>query len=172
MPEIASVILPLKLPFVAIDFVIFFVPEFSCAFVWERKEKATTANIIGFMLRVYLNQCCKYRNFNNVAKNKTDKRDERLHLVIEGNTALLTSILNNVFKALFFVTLNKLKNMLTTIKGVYNNGSIILEETPEVNRPVEVLVTFIKPIAESTLYKIISWIADRKVIGNASSLDC
>ena len=40
--------------------------------------------------------------------------------------------------------------MLTTIKGVYNNGSIILEETPEVNRPIEVLVTFVKPIAEDS----------------------
>ena len=27
--------------------------------------------------------------------------------------------------------------MLTTIKGIYNNGQVILEEQPETNEPVE-----------------------------------
>ena len=36
--------------------------------------------------------------------------------------------------------------MLTTIKGIYNNGEITLEENPEVTEPVEVLVTFVKEV--------------------------
>lgn len=32
--------------------------------------------------------------------------------------------------------------MFSTIKGIYNNGQITLEECPETNKPVEVLVTF------------------------------
>jgi hypothetical protein len=32
--------------------------------------------------------------------------------------------------------------MLSTIKGIYNNGQLVLEEAPEVSGPVEVLVTF------------------------------
>ncbi|SFQ43140.1 DUF2281 domain-containing protein [Parafilimonas terrae] len=36
--------------------------------------------------------------------------------------------------------------MLSTIKGVYNKGQIILEEHPEINKPVEVLVTFTEDI--------------------------
>jgi hypothetical protein len=38
--------------------------------------------------------------------------------------------------------------MLTTIKGVYNNGAIILEETPPTNKPVNVLVTFTESLSE------------------------
>ncbi len=36
--------------------------------------------------------------------------------------------------------------MLATIKGIYNNGEITLEENPEVTQPVEVLVTFVKEV--------------------------
>ncbi|MFP5039370.1 hypothetical protein [Parasediminibacterium sp. JCM 36343] len=36
--------------------------------------------------------------------------------------------------------------MLTTIKGVYHNGQIILEEAPDTSMPVEVLVTFTKDV--------------------------
>jgi len=32
--------------------------------------------------------------------------------------------------------------MPSTIKGIYKNGQVILEETPEINGPAEVLVTF------------------------------
>ncbi|HMR84924.1 MAG TPA: hypothetical protein PKE30_17380 [Niabella sp.] len=38
--------------------------------------------------------------------------------------------------------------MLTTIKGVYNNGQIILEELPETDKPVEVLVTFTEKVVK------------------------
>ena len=37
--------------------------------------------------------------------------------------------------------------MLTTIKGIYNNGEITLEEKPDITRPVEVIVTFIEEYA-------------------------
>lgn len=33
--------------------------------------------------------------------------------------------------------------MLTTIKGYYDHGQIVLEETPQVNTKTEVIVTFI-----------------------------
>jgi len=36
--------------------------------------------------------------------------------------------------------------MLTTIKGIYINGEITLEEKPEVTQPMEVLVTFTKEV--------------------------
>lgn len=36
--------------------------------------------------------------------------------------------------------------MLTTIKGVYKNGQIILEEAPPTTKEVEVLVTFTEKI--------------------------
>lgn len=36
--------------------------------------------------------------------------------------------------------------MLTTIKGIYNNGQIILEELPSTKEPVEVFVTFTQKI--------------------------
>jgi hypothetical protein len=36
--------------------------------------------------------------------------------------------------------------MLSTIKGIYNNGEITLEEHPEVTQPIEVLVTFVKEV--------------------------
>ncbi|MFT4152901.1 hypothetical protein [Parafilimonas sp.] len=36
--------------------------------------------------------------------------------------------------------------MLPTIKDVYKNGQIILEEQPEINEPVDVLVTFTEDI--------------------------
>ncbi|HWB25615.1 MAG TPA: hypothetical protein VG738_09050 [Chitinophagaceae bacterium] len=36
--------------------------------------------------------------------------------------------------------------MLTTVKGTYNNGQVMLEEAPETNGPVEVLVTFTREI--------------------------
>jgi len=32
--------------------------------------------------------------------------------------------------------------MLQTIKGIYNNGRLTLEEMPEISEPAEVLVTF------------------------------
>jgi len=44
--------------------------------------------------------------------------------------------------------------MLTTIKGIYNNGEITLEEKPAVQEPVKVLVTFVeeeKPIGKKPL---------------------
>ena len=37
--------------------------------------------------------------------------------------------------------------MLNAIKGIYNNGQVTLEETPETSEPVEVLVTFTKDIS-------------------------
>lgn len=36
--------------------------------------------------------------------------------------------------------------MFSTIKGIYNNGQITLEECPETNKPVEVLVTFTEDV--------------------------
>lgn len=42
--------------------------------------------------------------------------------------------------------------MLTTIKGVYDNGVITLDEQPAVTSPVEVLVTFTE-IASKIEYK-------------------
>ncbi len=36
--------------------------------------------------------------------------------------------------------------MLTAIKGIYNEGQVILEETPHTTGPVEVLVTFTKDV--------------------------
>ena len=36
--------------------------------------------------------------------------------------------------------------MLTTIKGIYINGEITLEEKPEATQPMEVLVTFTKEV--------------------------
>jgi hypothetical protein len=36
--------------------------------------------------------------------------------------------------------------MLTTIKGIYNNGKITLEEKPEVTQPTKVLVTFVEEV--------------------------
>ncbi len=38
--------------------------------------------------------------------------------------------------------------MLATIKGVYENGHIILEELPETSTKMEVFVTFTKPILQ------------------------
>jgi len=34
--------------------------------------------------------------------------------------------------------------MLTTIKGIYNNGEITLEEKPAVTKPMQVIVTFME----------------------------
>ena len=34
--------------------------------------------------------------------------------------------------------------MLTTIKGIYDNGNIILEETPHVPSKTDVIVTFLE----------------------------
>ena len=39
--------------------------------------------------------------------------------------------------------------MLTTIKGIYINGEITLEEKPEATQPMEVLVTFTKEVSLS-----------------------
>ncbi len=39
--------------------------------------------------------------------------------------------------------------MLTTIKGIYNNGEITLEEKPVITQPVEVLVTFVEEVKEN-----------------------
>lgn len=36
--------------------------------------------------------------------------------------------------------------MLSAIKGVYNNGHIVLEECPETTHPIEVLITFTREI--------------------------
>ena len=36
--------------------------------------------------------------------------------------------------------------MFTTIKGVYNNGELTLEEKPDITQPMEVLVTFMKEV--------------------------
>ncbi len=43
--------------------------------------------------------------------------------------------------------------MLNAIKGIYNNGQVILEETPETAEPVEVLVTFTKDIVPTQIKK-------------------
>jgi hypothetical protein len=38
--------------------------------------------------------------------------------------------------------------MLTTIKGVCSNGTIVLEQTPATDKPIEVFVTFTGEIVE------------------------
>jgi hypothetical protein len=40
--------------------------------------------------------------------------------------------------------------MLATIKGIYENGKIILDELPQGDSKMEVFVTFVKPIKEKT----------------------
>ncbi|MFN2440135.1 MAG: DUF2281 domain-containing protein [Chitinophagaceae bacterium] len=42
--------------------------------------------------------------------------------------------------------------MLTTVKGIYNNGQIILDETPPVKNKARVVVTFLEEI-ESPSFK-------------------
>jgi hypothetical protein len=41
--------------------------------------------------------------------------------------------------------------MLTTIKGIYDNGQIILEEAAPTNEKVEVLVTFSEKVVKKEL---------------------
>jgi hypothetical protein len=36
--------------------------------------------------------------------------------------------------------------MLTTIKGIYDNGEIKLEEKPDVTKPMQVIVTFMEEV--------------------------
>jgi hypothetical protein len=43
--------------------------------------------------------------------------------------------------------------MLTTVAGVYENGQIILEETPQITQSAKVLVTFLEDITEQPLKK-------------------
>ncbi len=38
--------------------------------------------------------------------------------------------------------------MLTTIKGIYENGEIKLEEKPEVKTPMQVIVTFMEEVED------------------------
>ena len=38
--------------------------------------------------------------------------------------------------------------MLTTIKGIYENGEIKLEEKPDINKPMQVIVTFMEEVKE------------------------
>lgn len=40
--------------------------------------------------------------------------------------------------------------MQTTIRGLYDNGKIILYEKPPIDTPVEVLVTFTKEVATTS----------------------
>jgi hypothetical protein len=40
--------------------------------------------------------------------------------------------------------------MLTTVKGIYINRQVVLEETPETAGPVEVLVTFTDSVMPAT----------------------
>jgi hypothetical protein len=40
----------------------------------------------------------------------------------------------------------KTKAMLTTIKGIYNNGEITMEEKPKITQPAKVLVTFVEEV--------------------------
>ena len=39
--------------------------------------------------------------------------------------------------------------MLTTIKGIYENGEIKLEEKPDVKEPMQVIVTFMEEVKEN-----------------------
>ncbi len=43
--------------------------------------------------------------------------------------------------------------MLTTIKGIYENGKITLYEQPVIKEPVEVLVTFTEAPQKEPLHK-------------------
>ena len=43
--------------------------------------------------------------------------------------------------------------MLTTIKGTYNNGQIVLDEIPPTKNKSKVVVTFLEEIESSTLQK-------------------
>ena len=36
--------------------------------------------------------------------------------------------------------------MLTTVKGIYENGEIKLEEKPDVKEPIQVIVTFMEEV--------------------------
>jgi hypothetical protein len=46
--------------------------------------------------------------------------------------------------------------MLNTVKGIYKNGHVILEETPETDEPMEVLVTFTKILRPVCPWKVIN----------------
>ena len=48
--------------------------------------------------------------------------------------------------------------MLTTIKGIYSNGQIILKENPAINKVVDVLVTFIQ---EDTITSSFNQVLDK-----------
>ena len=43
--------------------------------------------------------------------------------------------------------------MLTTIKGTYNNGQIVLDEIPPTKNKLKVVVTFLEEIESSTFQK-------------------
>ena len=43
--------------------------------------------------------------------------------------------------------------MLTTVAGVYENGQIILQETPQITQNTKVLVTFLEDTTEKPLKK-------------------
>ncbi len=44
--------------------------------------------------------------------------------------------------------------MLTTIKGVYDHGKIILSEEPQVHEKTEVIVTFLERTPDSQVRKL------------------
>ena len=41
--------------------------------------------------------------------------------------------------------------MLTIVEGVYNNGKVILNETPKIDKPVKVMVTFMEETEKSNM---------------------
>jgi len=41
--------------------------------------------------------------------------------------------------------------MLTVIEGIYKNGQVILNETPKMDKPVKVMVTFIDETEKSNM---------------------
>jgi hypothetical protein len=54
-----------------------------------------------------------------------------------------------IFNKNAYIYLNNRYFMLSAIKGVYRDGQVILEETPETTGPIEVLVTFTTDLIRS-----------------------
>ena len=51
---------------------------------------------------------------------------------------------------------------MLSIEGIYDNGQLILNESPEIKRPVKVIVTFLENIEHNDLKKSETDIKERK----------